>query len=58
MQLQLDYDDWVEEKAHELINRAQNELDDWDGEPFIPVERIASVLRFCILKVWFNILIL
>ncbi|MCI0695488.1 hypothetical protein L0337_26215 [candidate division KSB1 bacterium] len=41
MQLQLGFDDWVEEKAIEVFSRAKNELDGWNGEPFIPVDRIA-----------------
>lgn len=46
MQLQLYFDDWVEEKAIEIINKAIKEIDNWNGKPFIPVERIASEIFF------------
>lgn len=46
MQLQLDYDDWVEEKAYEIIKQAENELGNWNGQLPIPVRDIASELFF------------
>lgn len=48
MQLKLgfDYDDWVEEKAYEIYQRAKDEIIGWEGKPFIPVEKIARDIFF------------
>lgn len=41
MQLQFGFDDWVEEKALEVFNRAKKELNGWNSDSFIPIDRIA-----------------